>query len=492
MAYIDRVQPPLKFIPPAFNPWVLKAVQSFLPLWLKGCSNLNDIQLQCPDRLVQQYHQFYQGKTRLLIAFRHPSVDDPLVLFYLLAHLLPQAAYAQGIPLPKPIHCHFLYDRGIPLWAGRWVGWLYAQLGGVPIQRGKLDMVGLKTARQLLVEGNLPFAAAPEGATNGHNEIVSPIEPGVAQLGFWAMEDLKKADREMDVVILPLGLRYQYLTPPWEAIDRILTHLETDSGIAPLNLESANSALLDLDSNPTLANLKPHEQLRYARLYRLGQYLLHSMEDYYRRFYHKSFTPTPSESAPTPLSNLPNATETTGERQPEENQFSQRLQALLDTALQVAEEFFGIQPKGSVIDRCRRLEQAGWDRIYRDDLGDLKSLSPLEKGLADRIAEEASLRLWHMRLVENFVAVTGQYVRQKPTGERFAETSLLMWDLMAHLKDNNPGQRPRLGPQQVTITVGDPLHISTYWSQYQQNRRAARQAISALTTDLQHALEHLV
>ncbi|WP_071599813.1 hypothetical protein [Mastigocladopsis repens] len=44
--------------------------------------------------------------------------------------------------------------------------------------------------------------------------------------------------------------------------------------------------------------------------------------------------------------------------------------------------------------------------------------------LGDRIAEEANLRMWHMRLVESFVAVTGNYVHEKPTAERFAETTL--------------------------------------------------------------------
>ena len=85
------------------------------------------------------------------------------------------------------------------------------------------------------------------------------------------------------------------------------------------------------------------------------------------------------------------------------NKLSERLHNLLDTALRVAEEFFDLKPKGTLIDRCRRLEQAGWDHIYR-----LKpQSSTVQRGLADLVAEEASLRIWHMRIVESFVAVTG-------------------------------------------------------------------------------------
>jgi hypothetical protein len=80
---------------------------------------------------------------------------------------------------------------------------------------------------------------------------------------------------------------------------------------------------------------------------------------------------------------------------------------------------------------------------------------PVEQGLADRIAEEASLRMWHMRLVESFVAVTGQYVREKPTVERFAETLLLLRDTLVLIKGENPFPRPRLGAQVAYLDSGN-------------------------------------
>ena len=39
-----------------------------------------------------------------------------------------------------------------------------------------------------------------------------------------------------------------------------------------------------------------------------------------------------------------------------------------------------------------------------------------------------------MRLVENFVSVTGRYVAEKPSVERFADTVLLLWKMVARLK----------------------------------------------------------
>jgi hypothetical protein len=187
------------------------------------------------------------------------------------------------------------------------------------------------------------------------------------------------------------------------------------------------------------------------------------MEEFYRRFYHQKLPENP----------------------PEPSELSDRLSNLLDVALTVAEDYFRLSPKGNLIDRCRRLEQAGWDRIYREDLNDFDRLSPLDRGLADRVAEEASLRMWHMRLVESFVAVTGRYVAEKPTFDRFAETLLLIQSTLDRIK----GERrdfPNLGHQCVSVRVGEPLSVSDRRDEYKNSRRLA---VASLTQDLQTALE---
>jgi hypothetical protein len=392
--------------------------------------------------------------------------------------LVPQAARAKGIPLQFPVHSHFIYDRGIPLWAGSGVGWLYSRLGGTPIVRGKIDRAGLRSARNLFANSQFPIAAAPEGATNGHNEIVSPLEPGIAQMGFWCVEDLLKAGRiDEKVLIVPIGIQYRYVNPPWEPLEKLLTQLEIDCGLPPLertnlaNLEAENSATED-----------QNHKFQYLRLIRLGSNLLTVMSEFYSRFYHKKIQPEISILTSLSLS------EKTANNSGNEVMIA-RLKALLDVALQVAEEYFNLKPKGSLIDRCRRLEQAGWDYIYREDIKDIAALCALERGLADRLAEEASLRMWHMRLVESFVSVTGRYVAEQLTAERLAETTLLLWDVLARIKGGNPFGRPKLGKQQVQMTVGEPISVSDRWDRYQTSRRLA---VAELTQDLQSALEAMI
>ena len=127
--------------------------------------------------------------------------------------------------------------------------------------------------------------------------------------------------------------------------------------------------------------------------------------------------------------------------------------------------------------------------FFREDLRNGTALSPVERGLADRIAEEADLRMWHMRLVESFVAVTGRYVLEKPTAERFAETVLLLADMVTRIQGENPFPRPSLGKRKATLTVGEPICVSDRWDDYKVSRR---KAVATLTEDLQGALEALI
>ena len=462
-----RAQPPLDFIPPVFNLFILKVSQLILPFWLRSQTPLVEINAENLSVLAEYFQKFQQKKVRFILAFRHPSINDPYCMGYLLWKLLPKFIKQENIQLQQPIHAHFMYDRGIPLWAGKAVSWLYSNLGGTSIQRGKLDLPGLRSARELFTNASFPIAAAPEGATNGHNEIISPLEPGIAQLGFWCAEDLQKSDRTEEVFIIPVGIQYFYITPPWAEIAKLLTQLEKDCGIK-IPLSTGNNTL--------------DEQKLYERLFNLGEEILGIMENFYRESYYQNLPDletlkTTFDDNSDPIQQLPNAL------------FSLRLQNLLNVALEVAEQYFHIPNKGSIVDRCRRVEQAGWDCIYREELKPNQELSPLKRGLADRVAEEADLRMWHMRMVESFVAVTGHYVEEKPTVERFADTILLIWDLVARIKGRTSFFRPRLGQQRAQMTIGEPISVTTRSPQYKANRR---QAVANLTQELQHNLEKMI
>lgn len=462
---MSKARSKLKFIPPAFNPFFLKLAHWSLPIvqrvriqpWLPaGISEIETIDV---ETLVKLYHQFQQGKIRLIMAFRHCEVDDPICGMYLLSKALPAVARQQGISLQLPINSHFMYDRGMPIWAGAWLGKLFSRWGGIPVHRGKsLDLIAIKTAREILINGNYPLVVAPEGATNGHSEIVSPLEPGVAQLSFWCASDLAKASRSEAVMIVPVSIQYYYLQPQWSKLDWLLGKLEVDCGLSTEKIDRSN--------------FKSKEDFYYQRIFKLGEYLLGEMEEFYRRFYHRSIPKFDNNN-------------------PEEN-ITVRLTTLLDIALEVAESYFNLKPKGTIIERCRRLEEAGWTYIYPEDINDINTLSPLNAGLANWVAEEADLRVKHMRLVESFVAVTGNYIKAKPSFDRFAETALILFDVIARIKGKKVPRRPRLGWRKARVTVGEPINVRDRYQVYQQSRQAAKQEVTKLTQDLYIALKDMI
>jgi hypothetical protein len=476
---MHQAHPKLEFISPAFNASILKIVHRALPVLLRfrlkrwlpaGISRIDAVNV---ETLAELYHQFQTGKIRLLLAFRHCQVDDPLCGLYLFSRSVPQVARQKGIALQFPIHSHFIYERGMPLWAGAWLGWLFSRLGGIPIHRGKpFDWMAIKTVRKLLIDGNLPMTLAPEGATNGYSEIVSPLEPGTAQLGFWCVEDLLKANRSEQVYIVPIGIQYGYVKPQWSRLDWLLSQLEADCGLPVQNSERGS----DCPPGSAKGDRRP-EKIYAQRLFRLGEHLITEMEQFYRRFYHQNIPGDPRSAS-------------VGNRAG--SNLTERLQQLLDVALRVGEEYFGLQSKGTIIERCRRLEEAGWTYIYREDVSDLKMLSPLHRGLADWAAQEANLRMLHMRLVENFVAVTESHLQENLSFERLAETALLIFDVLARIKARKMPRRPRLGWRWARITVGEAISVSDRWHVYQSSRQAAKQAVADLTQDLHTALEKMI
>ncbi|MGB3670229.1 MAG: 1-acyl-sn-glycerol-3-phosphate acyltransferase [Phormidesmis sp.] len=492
-SFVRQVQPPLKFIPTAYSPWVIRLVHWILPFLLKFRvrswlpAGISRIEVKNVERLVDLYEQLEAGKARFLMAVRHVEVDDPLSGLYLCSRAVARAAKKQGVRLKQPIHTHFLYERGMTIWAGSVVGWLLSRIGGVPIRRGRRpDWIGLKAARQLITTGNMPMVVAPEGATNGHSERLGPLEPGVAQLGFWCAEDLAKLQRSESVYILPIGIQYRYEQPNWNRLSALLSRLEADSG---------------LDSTTALAPTP--DKNCYLRILRLGEHLMAVLETFYDRFYPlpaqakeavrdeaiEDTEPSAHAAGNSSLGNPP-LSEPPEAETPED--CSERLQKLLDRALRVAESFFNLSGKGTLVDRCRRLEEASWQVIYREDLPDLSTLSPLEKGLADWVAEEASLRELHMRLVEGFVAVDKMYLKEKPSFERCAERTLLMFDMFDRLAGSKLPGRPRLGKRWVTVTVRSPIAVTPRLANYQQNRRSGRAAVMALSEEIRLALESTI
>ena len=432
---ILTARPALHRLPTRPGRFVQQLLQRIIPLALKW-QKLQIRPGNAAERLARAFSAQQRGETTLLLAFRHPSARDPLVLADLFWNRVPQEAKKLGLHLPRPIELRYLYDRGIPIWAGPIIGLLLQRCGGIAIHRGRLDRPALKEARQVLCQGRHALVVAPEGATNNLSGEMAPLEPGVAQLAFWGLEDLAKGNDPRQLILLPIGIRYSWRQQNWTALDQRLSRLEEHLALA---------------NEPPESDRQPRQ-----RLLQIGSVLLDALEQ---------------------LERIPN--------EPDQS-FAKRLATFRQHGLQRAERHFGLRASGTVQERCRRIEQAAWDRIYRDNL---ETLTPLGRSLADWEAREADLQLTRMRLVEHVSSVSGHYLEEKLEFDRCGELLLVVEDAIGWLQDRPINTGPSLGPQRVELSVGEPLPVIKKLDQYQRNRR---QAVSSLTDALQQALQDLM
>ena len=89
----------------------------------------------------------------------------------------------------------------------------------------------------------------------------------------------------------------------------------------------------------------------------------------------------------------------------------------------------------------------------------------------------------------DLVAVSGSYVSDQPSQERFADTLLLLWDTQCRLLGGTPVDRPRLGPRHVWISIDTPIPIDDRLEAYRADRR---RAVASLTGELQKRLEGMI
>ncbi|MEC8214899.1 MAG: lysophospholipid acyltransferase family protein [Cyanobacteriota bacterium] len=431
-ASIQTARPALRRLPTRPSRVVQAVLQQLLPLVFLG-QRLQLRNSTAAQRLAAEFLAQQNGERNLLIAFRHPSPRDPLVLADLFWSCVPRMAGRLGHPLPRRVSLRFLYDRGIPLWAGPVIGWLLQRSGGIAIHRGRLDRPALNQAREALAQGRQALVVAPEGATNNLSGEMAPLEPGVAQLAFWAAEDMARNQDPRSLHVIPVGIRYSWRRPNWTVLDARLQALEQHLGVQAVVPED-----------------------RRERLLRIGAALITALEQLER------------------LKANP------------EQPLADRIENYRLHGLQKAESHFGLRASGTLQERCRRIEQAAWDRIYRENL---EQLPPLERSLVDWEAREADLQLTRMRLVEHFTSVSGHYITDQPEFDRFAEMVQLVEEAIGWIEDRPWSGSPCFGPQRVELSVGEAIPVDQRRDDYRRDRR---RAVQTLTLELDAELERLM
>ncbi len=176
-----------------------------------------------------------QGE-RVILCPNHPSEDDAALIFGLSCLLGEDFYYLTAHEI---FHGHRGWNRYIMPW-----------LGCYSITRGFADISAFKTTRRLLIENQRKLVVFPEGEISHFNELIMPVEPGVVEMAFSAMDKLAKLDPSAEIYMLPVAIKYSYPGNIQKRLQRALVDVERSLGLSATEsasmIQRAETAVLAL------------------------------------------------------------------------------------------------------------------------------------------------------------------------------------------------------------------------------------------------------
>jgi hypothetical protein len=452
------------------RPGVVAFFRLIAPLYFHSLLGFRSLTLRHPERLTDAYLDFFEGRTRLLIAFRHPYGDEAQLMAYVIGKTLWKEARRSGLRLPRRPHAHFVHGYEVPLWGGAFERWLLPRVGAIPVYHTKFDTRSIARIRALMKDGDYPIALAPEGQVSYTSEGLPRLESGATRICAWCVEDLAKEGRAEKVVILPISVHHRWDAASGTRLDELIGLIEEKCGLAASRGKAG--------SNPA-SSADPAS--RFDRLSSAADAILAAAERHYSQFYGASL-PRPGNPGR-----------------------AQRLDDLREAALSSAERAFNLTPEGSpkgaplrapggapkgdAIRRVYRIRQTGWDRIFRQDIPDIEALSELERALADRTAGEAWYVSRHMELVDLAWYLDFDRLKRDDPLELYVETAQNYYDLISRLEGGNISDRAGLRGKRATVIVGEPISVTDRLSAPEPKGRAA---IASLNEELKRAFERCI
>ncbi len=349
-----------------------------------------------------------------LLLHRHTILDVRPEDVALLRNLPPGCVIA-------PNHAHYADPQvtfEVARSAGRWVifmatreafdvckgmwGWFLQHLGVFSVNRGGTNTESREFARSVLVNGTYDLLMFPEGEVYLLNDVVMPLKPGAARLALEAANELTRRGQQRPIFIVPVAIKYRFAGDIGPALEATTSRLE--------------SQVLG----------EPRTGPLYPRIVALGTELLTRAEQRY------GVTPDPAAD------------------------LFQRFHRLRQTLLEGLErKHLGKVQDGFDFDRARKL----MIRIQGLLLG--KGATPGYSGSYDTPTappdDPLTADLEAATLCARSVAFRDDYLAEKPTPERMAET-------LTKLEREILGKQIRspLGKRRAIVRIAPPLDIREF------------------------------
>jgi 1-acyl-sn-glycerol-3-phosphate acyltransferase len=393
------------FVPPRENRVVRKAVDTCLPFIARRFSGLRRVVLSEPDR--QRLGQIVAG--RGILAPNHPTGADPMVMYW----------------LSRLVKRPFNYLAAREVLDLPW-GWALNRIGTYSVVRGVPDREAIRTTRRLLAEEDRTVVIFPEGEVYEHNDLLLPFQPGIVQMGFWALDDLLARRPEEGLTVTPIAIRYRCCGSPRRVIDRSLGALES---------------ALKLPADPALG--------RYERLLRVGSRVLETLE------------------------------RAEGVQAPPGAPLTERIPVVRQAILSRVAAAIGVSlnPTDGPADQLHRLMFAlrSWVGHAAPDQNDYDEL------LYRRKMQVAGPLFDDIYRLQNFIAMTGDYVASQPSAERFLE-------VLGRLEKEVFG-KTGAWPREAVVRVGEPFRLEAHHADY---RARKRETVAEITRRLESSIREML
>ena len=439
MMPVVKASPDIKLPEPRISRlliFVLRIITRFYLFMFYGVAR---VILRGEMELFTAFKRALEGKSRLIIAFRHPNGGEPQLLSWFFLFKLRRLAARSGIRFSRFPHAVFVYGYEVARWGG-WVARLVMpNLGGMPIHHAKLDREGMGRIYNAILDGDYPVALAPEGQVSYTTDSIPRMEQGVIRIGFGAAERLadmkiagqgQESGKNIPLEILPIAVHFRFGSWGKLTLEALLKRIERYTGAGGPG--------------------KPFVQ-------RLEASRNHILEENEKRY---------------------------GLKADKEAPFENRLEAVIDAALESTERILGVKTHGDLFSRMYTLRQICWDCIVLPGVDSFKGLSGVEKAVRDLKAGEAWHAGRHLELVDlSWYFRTPLPAEDAPLHHKIEYTQNL-WDFANRTMGGAYSDRISIFPRRVIIQAAPLLNLSDRLDDYRKDKKTTINTALSDLTDL--------
>ncbi|MCL2441535.1 MAG: acyltransferase [Treponema sp.] len=419
---VNRVFPDIKLPEPRISMFVVFLLRVVTRIYLLLFYGITHIVSHKEKTLFESFQKALAGKSRCIIAFRHPNGGEPQLLTWYFLFKLRFNALRNGIRFCRWPHAVFVYGYEVVRWGGWVARFIMPNVGAMPIYHSKMDSKGMARIYKAISDGRFPLAIAPEGQVSYTADTIPRLEPGVIRIGFQAAVNMEKTNPGCPVEILPLSIHFRY--GPWGkgTVELLLRYTEKLCGFT--RKETRNLTFIE-------------------RLLKSREYILSVNEERYKIKINGSET------------------------------FEERLEKVAYTALETAERMLNIKGEGDFHARIYMVRQICWDRIYLPDIYDLKNMPQIERSTKDIGAGEA----WYVSRHQELADFSWYFFQQNPTEETILhnkiEFSQNLHDFASRTMGGAYSNRVSIFPRKVIIKTAPVINLTERLPSYREDRRAA-------------------